>query len=253
MLPKPLIPLCATLVLMAAAPAAHAMPAGAVSISGKRADCAGGRGAPCTVIARGLVNPVTGVFSADGRNLYVGSLGNGGVFAFARDTAGGRLAPVSGGPACIGHQVGCDRSAHPMPHALAITHDGRFLYAGGASAEDGLLAFSRDTGTGALAAAGCLHGFRGACSYPGGTGGDDIRALEVSPDGRFLMSASGLGVGVVNRDPATGALSQTPGNCVIGEDSGNGYDEPSTRASRRRRTCACPTTAGSCSWPPPRA
>jgi hypothetical protein len=98
---------------------------------------------------RGLVNPVTGVFSADGRSFYVGSLGNGGIFAFARDGATGRLAPVSGGPACIGHQLGCDRSAHPMPDALAISNDGRFLYAGGAGAEDGLLAFSRDTATGA--------------------------------------------------------------------------------------------------------
>jgi hypothetical protein len=167
------------------------------------------------------------VFSADGRNFYVGSLGNGGIFAFARDTSSGRLAPVTGGPACIGHQVGCDRSAHPMPHALAITHDGRSLYAGGAGGEDGLLGFDRDTGTGALTAAGCLRGYRGACAFPGGTGDDDIRALEVSPDDRFVMTASGLGVGVVNRDPATGALSQTPGNCVIGEDSYNGYDEPS--------------------------
>jgi DNA-binding beta-propeller fold protein YncE len=214
------------LALLAAAPA-HAMPAGAVTLSGNKADCAGGRGAPCKVIARGLVNPVTGVFSDDGRNLYVGSLGNGGIFAFSRDTASGRLAPVTGGPACIGHQVGCDRSAHPMPHALAITHDGRSVYAGGASAEDGLLAFSRDTATGALAAAGCLRGYRDACAYPGGTGADDIRALEVSPDDRFIMVASGLGVGVVNRDPATGALSQAPGNCVIGEDRYNGYDEPS--------------------------
>jgi DNA-binding beta-propeller fold protein YncE len=34
-------------------------------------------------------------------------------------------------------------------------------------------------------------------------------------------------VGVVDRDPATGALSQRHGNCVIGEDRFNGYDEPS--------------------------
>jgi Lactonase, 7-bladed beta-propeller len=176
---------------------------------------------------RGLVNPVTGVFSADGRSFYVGSLGNGGIFAFARDGATGRLAPVSGGPACIGHQLGCDRSAHPMPDALAISNDGRFLYAGGAGAEDGLLAFSRDTATGALAPAGCLHGYRDACVYPGGSGDGGPRALEVSPDDRFIISATGTGVGVVNRDPATGALSQTPGNCVIGEDRYNSYDEPS--------------------------
>ena len=135
--------------------------------------------------------------------------------------------PVQGGAACIGFQLGCERSAHPMPDALAITHDGRFLYAAGAGSEDGLLAFTRDAGTGALAPAGCLHGYRDACAFPGGAGSDGIRALEVSPDDRFLVSATGTGVGVVNRDPATGALSQTPGNCVIGEDRYNSYDEPS--------------------------
>jgi 6-phosphogluconolactonase (cycloisomerase 2 family) len=225
MLPRLLILLCG-LVLLAAAPT-HAMPAGAVTVSGKPADCAGGRGAPCKVVVRGLMNPVTGVFSDDGRNLYVGSLGNGGIVSFARDAASGRLAPVQGGAACIGFQPGCERSAHPMPDALAITHDGRFLYAGGAGSEDGLLAFTRDTGTGALAPAGCLHGYRDACAYPGGAGSDGIRALEVSPDDRFIVSATGTGVGVVNRDPATGALSQTPGNCVIGDDRYNSYDEPS--------------------------
>jgi hypothetical protein len=108
------------LALLLAAPA-HARPAGAVTMSGKKADCAGGRGAPCGTIVRGLMNPVTGVFSADGRNLYVGSLGNGGVIALARDTASGRLAPVEGGAACIGHQLGCERSAHPRTSASRPT------------------------------------------------------------------------------------------------------------------------------------
>ena len=138
MLPRLLILLCC-LALLAAAPA-QAMPAGAVTVSGKPADCAGGHGAPCKVVVRGLMNPVTGVFSDDGRNLYVGSLGNGGIVSFARDAASGRLSPVQGGAACIGFQLGCERSAHPMPDALAITHDGRFLYAAGAGSEDGLRA-----------------------------------------------------------------------------------------------------------------
>lgn len=226
MLPRLRFRMTCGLALLAAAPA-QAMPAGAVTVSGKAAECAGGRGAPCKVVVRGLMNPVTGVFSDDGRNFYVGSLGNGGVISFARDTAGGRLTPVQGGAACIGFQLGCERSAHPMPEALAITHDGRFVYAGGAGAEDGLLAFTRDAATGALAPAGCLHGYKDACAYPGGSGEGGIRALEVSSDDRFVMSATGSGVGVVDRDPATGALSQTPGNCVIGEDRYNSYDEPS--------------------------
>ena len=45
-----------------------------------------------------------------------------------------------------------------MPEALAITHDGRNLYAGGANSEAGLIVLVRDTATGALAPGGCLRG-----------------------------------------------------------------------------------------------
>ena len=57
-----------------------------------------------------------------------------------------------------------------MPEALAITHDGRNLYAGGANSEAGLLAFTRDPATGALTPADCLRGYKDLCSYPGGSG-----------------------------------------------------------------------------------
>jgi len=63
----------------------HALPAGTLVPGGAKADCAGGRGAPCATITRGLANPVTGAFSPDGRSFYVGSLGNGGLFQFGRD------------------------------------------------------------------------------------------------------------------------------------------------------------------------
>ena len=51
--------------------------------------------------------------------------------------------------------------------------------------------------------------------------------MEITPDDRFLISATTDGIGVVNRDPATGALSQTPGNCIAGSDDWTSYDEPS--------------------------
>jgi len=113
-----------------------------------------------------------------------------------------------------------------MPSALAISADDRFVYARGAGAEEGLLAFTRETSTGALIPAGCLRGYRDACTYPGGSA-DDINALEVTPDDRFVVSAGDEGIGVVNRDPATGALSQRPGNCVVRSDDHTSYDEPS--------------------------
>jgi 6-phosphogluconolactonase (cycloisomerase 2 family) len=220
--------LLAAAAVLSSSAAAHALPAGALVPGGAKADCAGGRGAPCATITRGMANPVTGAFSPDGRSLYVGSLGNGGLFSFARDPRTGRLTPVQGGPACIGHQLGCERLAHPMPEAVVVTHDGRFVYTGGAGPDDGLLAFARDVATGALAPAGCFAGLRTPCGFPGGVSTrSDMQALEITPDDRFLVAASVDGIGVVQRDPATGALSHAPGNCVVGDDAATSWDEPS--------------------------
>ncbi len=235
MSPRRLLPLLLATVAaaLAAAPAAHALPAGAVvPVAGKQG-CAGGRGAPCATITRGLINPVSGVFSSDGRSLYVGSLGNGGIYPFARDTRSGRLAPIQ---TCLGHQVGCDGASNPMPWTLALTHDDRFLYAGGASAEAGLLAYTRDPATGALTPADCLRGYRNACTYPGGNDGEsDVNGIEVTPDDRFLLVSSTHGVGVVDRDPATGALVQRPGNCIVNGYEGTSYDEPSKGCAEQER------------------
>jgi 6-phosphogluconolactonase (cycloisomerase 2 family) len=210
MLPRLLFLVCG-LALLTAAPA-HAMPAGAVSVSGKRADCLGGRGAPCASTVRGLMAPVAGTFTRDGRHFYVGSIAMGGVISMQRDPATGRLAPVQGGPACIGHQQGCDRVAHPMPTDVELTHDERFVYAAGSRSE-GLLGFARDPATGALTPSGCLVDAKeGGCWYPHGAG--EVHDIEISPDDRFAIVASPEGIGVVSRDPATGALSQAPNACL---------------------------------------
>jgi 6-phosphogluconolactonase (cycloisomerase 2 family) len=226
MSPRRLLPiLLAGAALAAAAPAAQALPAGAVVPVGGKANCVGGRGAPCATITRGLINPVTGIFSSDGRSMYVGSLGNGGIYSFQRDTGSGKLAPIQ---TCLGHQLGCDGASHPMPWALAITHDDRFVYAGGANGEAGLLAYTRDATTGALTPADCLRGYKNACTYPGGNDGQsDLTDIDLTPDDRFLVAISSHGIGVVDRDPASGALSQRPGNCIVNRYEGTSYDEPS--------------------------
>jgi DNA-binding beta-propeller fold protein YncE len=210
MLPRLLFLLCG-LALLAAAPA-QAMPAGAVTVSGDKADCLGGRGAPCASTVRGLMAPVAGAFTRDGRHFYVGSIAMGGLISMQRDPATGRLAPVQAGSACIGHQQGCDRIAHPMPTDVELTHDERFVYAPGSRSE-GLLGFARDPATGALTPSGCLVDAKeGGCWYPHGAG--EVHDIEISPDDRFAIVTSSEGIGVVSRDPATGALSQAPDACL---------------------------------------
>jgi hypothetical protein len=222
------------LALLLAAPA-QAMPAGAVTVSGKRADCLGGRGAPCAVTIRGLHAPVAGSFTKDGRHFYVGSIAMGGLLSLERDTASGRLRAVSGGIACIGYQQGCDRISHPMPTDVELTHDERFVLAAGSRSE-GLLSYARDAATGALTPSGCLVDAKeGGCWYTHGAG--EVHDIEVTPDDRFAIVASVDGVGIVARDPATGALSQAPDACIAAD----GYQDYQDKC-REDRSLGTPLT-----------
>ena len=216
MLPRLLLPLLGVALALALAGPAQAMPAGAVTVSGKRADCLGGRGAPCAVNIRGLMAPMAGAFTKDGRHFYVGSIAMGGLISMQRDPQTGRLGRLSAGIACIGYQQGCDRVSHPMPTDLELTHDERFVLAAGSRSE-GLLSYARDPATGALTPSGCLVEPKdGGCWYTRGAG--EVDSLEVTPDDRFVYVSSVDGIGVVTRDPATGALSQARDACIAADD-----------------------------------
>ena len=212
------------------------MPAGGISVSGKRADCLGGRGAPCANTVRGLMSPVAGTFTRDGRHVYVGSIYMGGLVSLQRDPATGRLRPVSAGSACIGYQQGCDRIAHPMPTDVELTHDERFVYAPG-SRSDGLLGFARDPATGALSQApdACVawddyQDYQDKCRSDK-TMGRPL-AMDLSPDGSTLYVAAeedqGGGKGgllIYARDAATGALTLTGRQLSTTPDKAKGYLE----------------------------
>ena len=108
-----------------------------------------------------------------------------------------------------------------MPEALALSHDGRFLYAGGAGTEEGLLAFTRNGATGALSQApgACVVKSDDYTSYDQPSKGCHVDkrlgsplGLDLSPDGATVYvaaeesgSRSG-GLSAYARDAATGAL-----------------------------------------------
>jgi hypothetical protein len=109
-----------------------------------------------------------------------------------------------------------------MPTDLELTHDERFVLAAGSRSE-GLLSYARDPATGALTPSGCLvEPKEGGCWYVHGSG--EVDTLEVSPDDRFVFTASIAGIGVVSRDPATGALSQAPEACIAFDWHGDHQD-----------------------------
>lgn len=195
-----------------------------------RGSCAAGRGIGGCVAARGLVNPVTAAFAGDGRNLYVGSLGNGGLFQFRRDPRSGRLAAIAGQPVCWGSQQGCRDHAgeQTMPQAIAIPGDERHVYvtsADWAGDEEavGVIGYARDAGSGALEplAPGvvCPRSERGRCVAPrGGIADEDVVATR---DGRFVYGLARNGIVALARDAASGGLRQLDGaaGCLVTTDA----------------------------------
>ncbi|MFL5843090.1 MAG: Ig-like domain-containing protein [Solirubrobacteraceae bacterium] len=119
-------------------------------------------------------------------------------------------------------------------YGSAISPDGRFLYV--ASDTEGLLVFSIDTATGALAQAATPTGcYNDDGSTVGGDEGaigcTDVRALgapedaEISGDGRFLyVYSESTQVAAFSRDLATGALTQLPGTagCISNDGTATG-------------------------------
>ena len=179
------------------------------------AGCVGGEATDGCGPARGLEQPTDLAVSADGRNVYVSSFGNGAVAAFSR-SSNGQLVQLAGSGACVAHSDedgttdGCAAGRGlTLPNAIAISPDGRNVYA----LSDESLAVFRRGPSGALtqlgAAAGCLSGdgSGGDCtSYPLLYAAIDI---AVSPDGTtvYVSTYSPGAIHVFRRNPQTGALT----------------------------------------------
>lgn len=158
--------------------------------------------------------------SPDGLNVYVGSFLSHTLTIFDRDPTGA-LQPKAGKDGCMsadGSGGRCARSGFPDVRALAVSPDGRVVYLG---SSDRLDILDRIPG-------GALRPRPG----PAGCVGDDpctkVRAVldassvTLSADGRSLYVASlaGSAVGVFDRDPPTGALTQKRGLAGCISDDG---------------------------------
>jgi DNA-binding beta-propeller fold protein YncE len=169
--------------------------------------------------------------SPDGRQVVVTAAGVGGVTTYARDAADGRLTPQ----ACLLDRAPKGGSCASAPHLAgasgsAITPDGKTVIV--ASVTDQTLAlFARDADSGRLSPS--------ACYVQTDPEGDDAvdeeeedfedeeeageaqsdckpakalyapREVVVSPDGRGVFTIGGDSLAAFQRDPASGALTQT--------------------------------------------
>jgi xylan 1,4-beta-xylosidase len=184
--------------------------------------CLSSRPTPGCTRARGMVWAFWATASPDGRNVYVsGGIGNS-IAILRRDPPTGALSQPAGEAGCVRNRRGGASQGGPgpgedgcrqvdglrYPRTLALSPDGRFLYAA-AFGSDAIVAFARDPLTGALAP-----------TEPSTPALNGVTDLALSRDGRFLY-ATAYDAGAVSafaRDAASGRL--TPIGCIADSPRG---------------------------------
>jgi DNA-binding beta-propeller fold protein YncE len=169
--------------------------------------------------------------SADGKSVYVTSGVSDGVAVFDRDPATGALTQKAGPAGCISEDGtgGLCQNGAALDGAVAVaaSGDGKSVYVA-AALSNSVAVFNRDPATGALTqkagTAGCVSetGTGGACQDGNALKG--AFSVSPSPDGRsvYVASLASGAVAVLDRDPATGALTQKAGTAGCVSDDGTG-------------------------------
>ena len=163
--------------------------------------------------------------SPDGNSLYLASLDHSAVAVFFRETnvSSGAVAQGAGTDGCVsysGSSGACvDGRALGNAHSVVVSPDGRNVYVTAlASGAGGVAVFDRDPASGDLTqksgAAGCITDDGGDLSGAVCTDGEALDSpisIAVSPDGGSVYVAvlNSNALAVFDRDPATGALTQT--------------------------------------------
>jgi DNA-binding beta-propeller fold protein YncE len=195
---------------------------GALTQPAGKAGCISEYGAMGTCTdGHGLKRPSAVDVSPDGKTVYVASEKSNAVARLDRNSATGALTQASGAPGCVGLGPACTHG-HGLraPVAVVVSPDGASVYAA-ARDSSAVVRLDRNTTTGAISqpkgTAGCVAP-SGSCAKSHGL--DGPVSVAVSPDGKSVYAASNASAAVLrlNRNPATGAISQPAGAAgCIGE------------------------------------
>jgi DNA-binding beta-propeller fold protein YncE len=160
-----------------------------------------------------LNGPASVAVSPDGTSVYVGAATSNAVAIFDRAPSG-TLTQKPGTAGCIGGGI-CQAGRHTSGEDVAVSPDGKSVYVAGGGGHavavlhrDAAGALSQDAGP-----SGCVSesGSSGTCAD--GMALMGAGAVAVSPDGTsvYVAARSSAAVAIFDRDPATGALTQKPG------------------------------------------
>lgn len=174
--------------------------------------------------ALGLVGPNSVAVSADGRNVYATSLKSDAVAVFARNPKTGALTQSRDGRGCLSGAAtsGCTTGrALDGPDVVTVSPDGHNVYVG-SFVGNAIAVFARNGSTGALTQPAGTGGCIGGAPADGCATGLALSApegLAISGDGNtvYVAAAVSNALGVLARDPSTGALTQaTDGTgCIV--------------------------------------
>jgi 6-phosphogluconolactonase (cycloisomerase 2 family) len=216
---------------------------GSLTQPGGTSACIADTGAPfngsCSnTTAIGLVRPLAIVVSPDGRNVYVAAMddsGDGVISEFARDPTDGSLTQLSGANACIAENAETSGPGSPCnqvawgivePTGLAISPDGKYVYALDQDAED-IAVFTR-AADGSLSEPGaqddCTEDSTEESTQCDSTaiGLGRVDAVTISPDGNNLYTGSAQSPGTIAEFARgdDGSLTQLAGanDCIQEQD-----------------------------------
>ena len=194
--------------------------------------------------------------SPGGGSVYVASPDADALAVFRRAGRAGLLRQLRGRAGCVSLEgaYGCARARGlRAPSALAVSADGRNLYAG-SRPDRAIVAFARNPRTGALRQlsgdAGCVSGRRRSrCRAARGL--RFVSSLALGPGGRFLYAGSSAGLAVFRRNARTGELVQLRGGdgCVTTKPVTAAPAAVRSRGWRISQSTAAGTT---CTRPPAR-